>query len=217
MSADVAAILAWIRGDSRRMAVLRAVARLGLPDCWVGAGFVRNLVWDRLHGHGAATPLNDIDVLYFDPTHRSRSTEKALEARLRRAMPGEPWSVRNQARMHRRNGDAPYRCTAHALIFWAETPTAVAVGLQGGRLALIAPFGTRDLMELTIRPTPRFRHKMAIYRARVAGKDWPALWPRLTVSETPPSQPSGGLSSIDRRPRNAGVGWVTRYVGIGAR
>ena len=91
--------------------MLRAVNRLGLPDCWTGAGFVRNLVWDRLHGYAEATPLNDIDVLYFDPSDRSRATERALEARLRRALPGQPWSVRNQARMHRRNADAPYRST----------------------------------------------------------------------------------------------------------
>lgn len=192
------------------MAMLRAVARLGLRDCWIGAGFVRNLVWDRLHGYAEATPLNDIDVLYFDPSDRSRASEQLLEARLRRAMPREPWSVRNQARMHRRNKDAPYRCACHALSFWAETPTAVAVGLRGGRLDLIAPFGTADLMGLTVRPTPRFRHKMAVYRARVAGKDWPALWPNLKVSENPPTQPCGGSFSIDLRPRNAGVGWVTR-------
>ncbi len=217
MSADAADILSWIRSDSRRMAMLRAVSRLGLPDCWVGAGFVRNLVWDRLHGFAKATPLNDIDVLFFDPSDRSRATERALETRLRRAMPGEPWSVRNQARMHRRNKDAAYRSTGHALTFWAETPTAVAVGLRGRRLALIAPFGIDDLIGLTVRPTPRFRHKMAVYRARVAGKGWSALWPRLTVSERPPNQLCGGSSSIDLRPRKAGVGWVTRYVGIGAR
>lgn len=209
MSAGAAEITGWIRGDSHRMAMLRAVARLGLPDCWIGAGFVRNLVWDRLHGIARPTPLNDIDVLYFDPSDRSRATERALEARLRRAMPGEPWSVRNQARMHRRNKDAPYRSTCHALTFWAETPTAVAVGLHGGRLRLIAPFGTCDLLALTVRPTPRFRHKMAIYRSRIAAKNWPALWPRLTVSDEP-AYPRAGSSSIDRRPRKAGVGWVTR-------
>lgn len=191
------------------MEVLRAVCRLGLPDCWIGAGFVRNLVWDRLHGFAEATPLNDIDVLYFDPSDRSRETERKLEARLRRSLPGLPWSVRNQARMHRRNSDAPYRSTCHALTFWAETPTAVAVALRGTGIAVIAPFGTEDLMGLTVRPTPRFRHKMAIYRARVAHKNWLALWPRLSVMDES-TRPYCGPSSIDLRPRNAGVGCVTR-------
>ncbi len=209
MSAAIADIARWIEGDSLRMGMLRAVARLGLPDCWIGAGFVRNLVWDRLHGYTEATPLNDIDVLYFDPADQSRETERKLEARLRRSFPGLPWSVRNQARMHRRNRDAPYRSTCHALAFWAETPTAVAVAIRGGGVAVIAPFGTEDLMGLTVRPTPRFRHKMAIYRARVAGKNWSALWSRLTVLDVP-RYPCAGPSSIDLRPRKAGVGWVTR-------
>ncbi len=209
MPSDAAVIIRWLRGDSRRMAMLRAVARLGLPDCWIGAGFVRNLVWDRLHGFSEPTPLNDVDVLYFDPSDRSRAAERALEARLRRAMPGVPWSVRNQARMHRRNNDAPYRSTAHALTCWAETPTAVAVGPRGTRLALIAPFGTRDLMAATVRPTPRFRHKMAVYRRRMAGKNWQALWSALAMCEEP-AYPAAAPSSIDLRPRKAGVGWVTR-------
>lgn len=209
MSAGAIDIARWVRGDSSRMGVLRAVSRLGLPDCWIGAGFVRNLVWDRLHGFAEATPLNDIDVLYFDPSDQSRVTERKLESRLRRSLPGLPWSVRNQARMHRRNGDAPYRSTCHALAFWAETPTAVAVAVRGAGVEVIAPFGTEDLMGLTVRPTPRFRHKMVIYRVRMARKNWPALWPRLTVLDEP-AQSCSRLSSIDLRPRNAGVGWVTR-------
>lgn len=209
MPAGAFEIARWVQGDSWRMAVLRGVSRLGLPDCWIGAGFVRNLVWDRLHGFAEATPLNDIDVLYFDPTDLSRATERMLEARLRRSLPGQPWSVRNQARMHRRNGDAPYRSTCHALTFWAETPTAVAVALRGNDVAVIAPFGTGDLIGLTVRPTWRFRHKMAIYRARVAKKDWPAIWPRLIMTEAL-RQYCAGPSSIDLRPRKAGVGWVTR-------
>jgi len=209
MSAGAAEIARWVRDDSSRMAILRAVSRLGLPDCWVGAGFVRNLVWDRLHRLDQPTLLNDIDVLYFDPSDLSRSTERTLESRLRRMQPGQPWSVRNQARMHRRNRDAPYGSTCHALTCWAETPTAVAVAVRGAGVAVIAPFGTGDLMGLTVRPTPRFRHKMAIYRSRMAQKDWPARWPRLTVLERP-AHPSPGPSSIDLRPRNAGVGWVTR-------
>lgn len=209
MSEGAEQIARWIRSDSRRMDMLRAVSRLGLPDCWIGAGFVRNLVWDRLHGHAAETPLNDIDVLYFDPSDRARTTERELEARLRRSGPGLPWSVRNQARMHLRNNDAPYRSTAHALTFWAETPTALAVALRGCRIWMIAPFGTADLMALTVRPTPRFRYKMAVYRRRLAGKRWQESWPSLTVLDRPP-HPLAGSSSIDLRPRKAGVGWVTR-------
>src|SRR3546814_6422100 len=39
-----------LQADDERMRILRHVSYLALPDCWVGAGFVRSLVWD--HGHG---------------------------------------------------------------------------------------------------------------------------------------------------------------------
>ncbi len=178
-------ILALVAGDGWMMAALTAVAKLGLPDCWIGAGFLRGAVWDRLHGYGSRTPLDDIDVIYFDPEACDPTAEAALERRLGGLLPGLPWSVKNQARMHLRNGDAPYGSSAAALAHWLETPTAVALRLNdGGDPELLAPLGTADLLDLTVRPTPharRHKHRLAAYRARLASKNWPAKWPRLRV------------------------------------
>lgn len=52
---DSERILAWIRQDRWRMAALRQAREAALPDWWLAAGFVRNLVWDRLHGYTTAT------------------------------------------------------------------------------------------------------------------------------------------------------------------
>ncbi len=178
-------ILALVAGDAWMMAALAAVARLGLPDAWIGAGFLRGAVWDRLHGYGSRTPLDDIDVVYFDPGAPDPAAEAALETRLGARLPGLPWSVKNQARMHLRNGDAPYRDSAEALAHWLETPTAVALRLnEAGRLELLAPLGTEDLLGLVVRPTPHARtqeHRLAAYRARLEKKNWPAKWPKLRV------------------------------------
>ena len=164
------------------MECLRAVRALALPDWAIGAGFVRNAVWDRLQGYEGTTPLNDVDVLFFDPERTGRGFEQALEERLARALPGCPWSPRNQARMHRRNGDRPYRNTEDALRFWLETPTAVAVRLEDDdRLSVLAPFGLADLMAMVARPTAAGRAKIDQYRARMAAKNWPATWPGVTV------------------------------------
>jgi hypothetical protein len=43
-------IAAFIARQPPMMRVLRAVAAQRLPDGWVGAGFIRNAVWDALHG-----------------------------------------------------------------------------------------------------------------------------------------------------------------------
>jgi hypothetical protein len=51
LSSD-AGILALVAGDAWMMAALTALAGLELPDAWIGAGFLRGAVWDRLHGFG---------------------------------------------------------------------------------------------------------------------------------------------------------------------
>ena len=181
-------VVACATGEAWRREALAAVASLGLPDCWIAAGFVRSPVWDRLHGLARPTPLGDIDVVYFDPNRASDPAEdEALERELGRLASlrnGAPWQVRNQARMHARNGDAPYRSTADALTHWLETPTAVAIRQEGSGYGLLAPFGLDDLLAMTLRPTPHARasaRRLADYRKRVASKPWLEAWPRLRL------------------------------------
>lgn len=183
MSATSDQVVEIVAAAPWRLDVLRTVAALGLPDCWIAAGFLRNPIWDHLHGYAEATPLNDIDVVYFDPEDRSKERDDSLEAELRRLSPGPPWSARNQARMHDYNGDRPYLSTEDALRHWLETVSAVGIRLtEAGKLELLAPFGFDDIFDLTVRPTPHARAKrIADYQERVARKNWPAIWPRLTV------------------------------------
>lgn len=179
-------VLALIAGDTGMMAVLAAAtdvaAKLELPDCWIGAGFVRRKVWDHLHGYQTPTPLDDIDVLYFQPGNLSQDYERRAEAALHEALPEQPWSAKNQARMHLRNGDEPYRDTTHAMHFWLETPTCIAVRLTGnGHLELAAPYGLDDLLAMVIRPTPAGYRRAQDFRDRVAGKNWLQNWPKTQV------------------------------------
>ena len=177
-------ILSLIGDNAWAMEMLRLARRLALSNWAIGAGFVRGLVWDRLCGFEEPTPLNDIDVVYFDPADIGRERENAAEARLATWRPDQTWSVRNMARMHIRNREAPYRDTADAIGHWLETPTAVAVTLmQDGSLRLIAPHGVEDLLAGRIRPTPSGRRKIEEYRARVAQKAWPVRWPKVYVEE----------------------------------
>jgi hypothetical protein len=169
-----------IQAMPRLMDCLTAVGALRLPDCWIGAGAIRNTVWDRLHGFSDDTAHDtDVDVVWFDPEKASPDQDSALEARLSAAMPGQEWQVRNQARMHMRNRDPAYRDTEDALRYWPETATAVAARLRNGQVELIAPFGLDDLLGLTVRPTPAFRQKPEIYAARQASKNWSVRWPKL--------------------------------------
>lgn len=175
--------------DPARRACLEAVRELGLPDAWIGAGFVRNAVWDALTGMTGAHADADLDVIWFDPARIDPAFDREAEHTLSTALPGRRWSVKNQARMHLRNGDPPYASAADALRFWPETATAVAVRLDAhGELAIAAPWGLADLFSQIIRPTPAFAaRKHALFLERVREKRWLERWPGVTVQTAGPT------------------------------
>ena len=180
MSAAVR-IEAILRRDRRRWDILGMVAGLGLPDCWIAAGFVRNAVWDDMHGRPAAPPKGDIDVIWFDRERCDPATDRALELALRSIDGAIDWSVKNQARMHRRNGDAPYRSATDAMRYWPETATAVAARRIGGdRCEIASPLGLDDLLAGIVRPGPAFETaKRPVFEERLRKKNWLAEWPKL--------------------------------------
>jgi hypothetical protein len=160
---------------------LELVHSLGLPDGCIAAGYVRNFVWDHFHGKSRFTPLNDIDVLYYDTADLREETEKRYEERLTKRQPEYNWSVKNQARMHQRNDEQPYRSVEDAMKRWPETATAVGVALDyAGKLKVIAPLGLEDLFSLQIKRSPFFEDA-DYYRSRVKSKNWLNLWPRLKL------------------------------------
>ena len=164
------------------MRALEAVRSLDLPDCWIGAGFVRNAVWDHLHGYPPGLAGKDLDVIWFDPDRSDAVIDLELEGRLAGLAPGLGWSVKNQARMHRRNDDSPYSCVAHAMTFWPETATAVAARLTtAGPIEINAPLGLDDLFALRLVPTASFAdQKRQIFEDRIAAKGWLSRYPKLT-------------------------------------
>jgi uncharacterized protein len=154
---DLAGISDLIESRPDLLNLFRHVETLGLSDGWIGAGLIRNAVWDALHGW----PLDhqtsgDVDVIFFDASNPSSARDEVLETHLRDACPGIPWSVKNQARMHLRNGDNPYQDSADAMCHWPETATAIAARLRDGHVEVMAPLGIDDLLGLVVRPTPHF-------------------------------------------------------------
>lgn len=171
-----------IKSDPWRMEALRAVRTLELPDWLIGAGFVRNLVWDNLHGYKKQTPLSDIDVAYFDPTNLDEASEKEFETRLKKIM-DENWSVTNQARMAGINHfHREYTSTADAISHWPETATAIGVRLDNNdNIKLIAPYGTDDLTNLVLRMTPDLGDGREYFLKRIEKKQWLTKWPKLQI------------------------------------
>ena len=178
-------ILTAIQDDIWMIEILKAVKTLNLPDWWVCAGFVRSKVWDKLHSFSNRTALGDIDVIYFDPSNLEEAAEKMLEEKLNSLMPGLPWSVKNQARMHKSNGLPPYASSADAIAKFPETATALGVKLDAqNELVLTAPCGIEDLLHLEVKPTEHFKTNKRlekIYENRLEKKNWKAKWPKVKV------------------------------------
>ena len=169
-----------IAQDPVGMKQLRAVRALALPDWCIAAGFVRTRVWDPLHGISPPRAPADIDVLYYDAADLSKQREAKYEERLDGLLPGLPWQVRNQARMHIWKGLPQHKDTADSMTYWLETVTAVGVRLEADdRLTVVAPLGTDDLLGLCCRPTAFGHLRRHEYEARIAAKHWRELWPKV--------------------------------------
>lgn len=161
--------------------VLRAAAEAGPPGAWVGAGLVRNAVWDALHGLPPSSPA-DVDVAHFDAADPTPEADRRWEERLRGRWPDVPWQVRNQARMHARNGHPPYADALDGIAHWVETATAVAARWTPDGIEVAAPHGLGDLLGLALRPVPGPHARPEVFLERVRTKDWLRRWPRLRVA-----------------------------------
>ena len=168
-----------IKKDLWMMDVLKTVRDLKLNDCWIGAGFVRNKVWDIIHEIDR-TELNDIDVIYFNKSNTTKDFDLAIEDKLRIINPDLNWSVKNQSRMNVRNGHKEYDDCNDAISFWPETATSIAVRLNfEDQIDYLAPYGLEDLFNLLVIPTPNF--DLTVYNERIEKKRWKEKWCKLEI------------------------------------
>ncbi|MDG4783420.1 nucleotidyltransferase family protein [Micromonospora sp. WMMD961] len=168
---------------------LTVVRESGLPDAWIGAGALRDLVWGERYGDGFdPARVRDLDVVFFDPTRLTRADDDRATARLAGMWPQPPWQARNQAAVHtwyaaKFGGDPiePYRSVAEAVATWPEYATAVAVRLDPAeRLEVCAPYGLTDLLGGIWRHNPA-RVDVARSRQRLARHRPAQRWPGVTV------------------------------------
>lgn len=168
--------------DPWRMDVLHAAAELDLPDWWIGAGFLRNAIWDAIEGNDSP-PTRDVDLVYFDKDNANPETDWSYDKSMKTDYPFAEWEIRNQARMHYVNNFDPYTSAADGIAHWVETATCVAVKLKDGKLHYLFCHGTEDLFGLIARPVLEFQTKelLPTFYERVEKKRWKEKWPSLRV------------------------------------
>jgi len=175
--------------DQYRMQCLQAAAQHAkaesLDDWGLAAGFVRNKLWDwyfKIPTEDCA-PLTDIDFIYFDAHRLSKAQDKGHEQSLN-AVLNAPWSVKNQAYMHLRNDDQPYKSTLDAMSYWVEVETAICVSLdKNGVVILQSPFGFKSSLLGTVTINKK-RPKPCTFLSRIKTKRWREHWPGLQVLDS---------------------------------
>jgi hypothetical protein len=174
-------IVKLLESDELRLNALECVRLLELPDCYLAAGFVRNLVWDFLHNKPTPTPLNDVDVIYFDLNESDPEQYQEYELKLKEMMPNLNWQVRNQALMHSRNNDEPYSSSLDAMSYWPEKETAVGIRqLTDGNLECASAFGFESLFNLQISYNPK--RLRSVFEHRITSKGWLTTWCNLRIA-----------------------------------
>lgn len=177
-------IIDFVQGSGYMMQALKIAAELNLPGWFIGAGFIRNTVWDIQHGFRPAYNFNDLDLCYYKQEGASEEEDELLGHRLSEKLPLK-WEVVNQAYAHTYNNVPPYSSSVDGLAHWVETATCVAVTLNTqGKVEIIAPWGVDDLLGLQLRINP-YQKGNAYYEKlfldRVHKKGWLERWPKLRL------------------------------------
>ncbi|MCO5396749.1 nucleotidyltransferase family protein [Ralstonia soli] len=180
-------LIAMARQSSWFFPALIAARNLELTSWCIGAGAVRNLVWDALHGFAAPSALSDIDLAHFDERNLSAEQDRRLEHRLTGTYPNAQWEVTNQAAVHRwfeaSFGYAvrPLTSLKDAVGSWPEYATSVGLTLNpDDSITVIAPYGLDDLFKMVIRRNPA-RVSIEAYEARIKQKQYATRWQQVTI------------------------------------
>ncbi|GAJ25678.1 hypothetical protein JCM15457_555 [Liquorilactobacillus sucicola DSM 21376 = JCM 15457] len=174
-----------VQANQDLMCILKIIKNLELRQGTLTAGSIRNTVWQVLSNQGVALQT-DIDLVFFDPL-KSQEYDTLLERQLCKNHPEYNWQVKNEVYMHNYdfNDQAPFTSVTDAIAHFVETPTCIGAYLnQEENIALIAPYGTDDLVKFICRPVPTFmvdQAHISIFKNRVQRKNWLTRYPQLKV------------------------------------
>jgi hypothetical protein len=169
------------------MHALRVVQVSGLPDAWIGAGVIRDVIWGQLNDRFDPTTVHDIDVAFFDPDDVSGRRDETAQQELHALADDLPWEATNQAAVHtwyhRYFGGQQveaFTCVHDAVATWPETATSVAVRNTPDGIDICGPHGLTDLLTGVWRRNPT---RVAISRSqeRLTRQRPTERWPSVTV------------------------------------
>lgn len=174
----------FIQHDDYMMQALKVAKTCNLPNWFIGAGFVRDTIWNIQHGITLDYKYKDLDLGYFDHTNMSEKSDIALSFSLKEKFDVN-WEIVNQAYAHKYNNVEPYKSATDGLAHWVKTATCVAATLdKNDNVKIIAPWGVDDLLNLKLRIAPCHtgnKFYETLFLERVKNKQWLERWPKLEL------------------------------------
>jgi hypothetical protein len=185
-----------VRRSASLMRALRAVRVLDPPDWLIGAGAIRDRVWDSLHGAVPPAASLDVDLAFYDASCLGGERERSVQSAVSSHAPDICWDVTNHAAVHLSYPAVfgvevePLACCSDGVAMWPETAMAVGIRLFSDEtLRVVAPYGLEDLFGLVCRSAPGcprpVRHEPLAER-----------WPRVRILDT--AAPSDRLRPAGR-------------------
>jgi|GEM_PF-1532399 len=158
--------------------ILSVIVRFEEEELYLTGGVLRNTIWNKLHNKHDDFFIDDCDIVFYGKDVTKRY-EKEIERYLEVELPYINWSVKNQARMHLRNGHLKYKNLDEAIYCFPETSSAFAIN---GKWNIIAPYGYQDLLNLKLAPTTFCKtHEPHIFVNRLKQKKWLQRFNLLTL------------------------------------
>lgn len=158
--------------------VIETISLINDEHLYLTGGTLRNSYWAFMHEKNLKGE-EDCDIIFYNPMTITKDYELFMENKLKKIIPEVKWSVKNQARMHIRNNHFEYKSILDALMNFPETCSAIAIGSNWD---ILAPYGTEDLLNLIVRPTPFcIKNEIEIFDRRVIEKKWLSKWPKLRI------------------------------------
>jgi hypothetical protein len=184
---DEKQLIEILQASPRLVHVLHIARDLNLPDWMIFSGAIYQTVWNAITRRDIDYGIKDYDLAYFDPDTSWKAEDDVIQwvrdtftAPLDRLV-----EVRNQARVHlwfeERFGEPyePLGRTQEALTRFVSPAFAVGARLKDdGDITIIAPFGLRDIFDMTIRPNPFRPQAKGFANAAASAK---ARWPEVKV------------------------------------
>lgn len=140
--------------------ILSKAHKLDLPDWHLCAGCLTQSAWNHRFNLPYDHGIDDIDLIYFDPSDLSEDAEEdaAQRARILFSNSKIRLDVKNEARVHNwYEGKfgvaiAPYSSLADAVASFPTTATSIALCKTDTTYEVIAPYGLNDLFDGIVRP-----------------------------------------------------------------